>query len=90
MFATMSKQASRGLESNPCWVDSAEDDNPWNQRTREVLQALAHLPVHADPGNVVQPDGHARQWLRRIPARQGRHCLPARARMCPMPAGLTR
>jgi hypothetical protein len=64
------------LEWNPCWVVSAENDNPWNQRTREVLQALAHLPVHADPGNVVQPDGHARQWLREY--------LPARA---PLPTG---
>jgi hypothetical protein len=51
------------LAWNPCWVVSAEDDNPWNQRTREVLAALAHLPVEAGDGNVAQPDGSAPQWL---------------------------
>jgi hypothetical protein len=48
---------------NPCWVVSADDDNLWNQRTREVLAALAHLPVEEGDGNVVQPDGSALQWL---------------------------
>jgi hypothetical protein len=51
------------LAWNPCWVVSAEDDNPWNRRTREVLDALAHLPVEVSEGNVVQPDGSARRWL---------------------------
>ena len=48
---------------NPCWVVSAEDDNPHNRRTREILNALAHLPVEVGDGNVVQPDGNARNWL---------------------------
>jgi pyruvate-formate lyase-activating enzyme len=48
---------------NPCWVVSGEDDNPWNRRTQEVLAALAHLPVEPGEGNVVQPDGHAKEWL---------------------------
>ena len=48
---------------NPCWVVSAADDNPWNQRTRETLDALAHLSVELGRGNVVQPDGSAPRWL---------------------------
>jgi len=48
---------------NPCWVVSREHDNPWNRRTREVLDALSHLPAREDEGNVVQPDGHAREAL---------------------------
>jgi hypothetical protein len=48
---------------NPCWVVSADNDNPWNRRTREILDALAHLPVEMDDGNVVQPDGSALRWL---------------------------
>jgi hypothetical protein len=47
------------LEWNPCWLIDRDDDNPWNQKTRDVLRALAHLPVHEDEGNLVQPDGHA-------------------------------
>jgi hypothetical protein len=48
---------------NPCWLGSRADDNEWNQRTRAVLEALAHLPVEEDQGNVVQPDGNAQRWL---------------------------
>lgn len=48
---------------NPCWVVSREHDNPWNRRTREVLAELSHLPAREDEGNVVQPDGHARDTL---------------------------
>jgi hypothetical protein len=61
---------------NPCWVVSTEDDNPWNWRTRQVLAALAHLPVEVDEGNVVQPNGSAPRWLAEY--------LPART---PMPLG---
>jgi len=48
---------------NPCWVVSKGHDNAWNRRTREILQALVHLAVAEDEGNVVQPDGNARRWL---------------------------
>jgi hypothetical protein len=51
------------LRWNPCWLVAREDDNPWNRRTRDVLRALSHLGIEEDEGNVVQPDGHARQWL---------------------------
>jgi hypothetical protein len=61
---------------NPCWVVSTEDDNPWNRRTRAILAALAHLPVEAGEGNVVQPEGSAPRWLAEY--------LPARV---PMPLG---
>lgn len=58
--------AEAGIEQlvwNPCWVVAREHDNAWNRQTREILRALAHLPVVEDEGNVVQPEGHARQWL---------------------------
>lgn len=64
------------LAWNPCWVVSREHDNPWNQRTREILSVLAHLPVREDEGNVVQPMGYACEWLGAF--------LPPRV---PMPSG---
>ncbi len=48
---------------NPCWVVSAEHDNPWNERTRTILAALAHLPVEPSGGNVLQPMGQAPRSL---------------------------
>lgn len=58
--------AEAGIEKlvwNPCWVVSREHDNPWNRRTRAILDALAHLPVVEDSGNTVQPNGNALVWL---------------------------
>lgn len=71
--------ADAGIEElvwNPCWVVSREHDNAWNQRTREILAALSHLPAREDEGNVVQPDGHARDALAEF--------LPPKV---PLPAG---
>ena len=71
--------AHAGIEElvwNPCWVVSREHDNAWNRRTREILAALAHLPAREDDGNVVQPDGHARESLAEF--------LPPKV---PLPAG---
>jgi hypothetical protein len=64
------------LAWNPCWLISAEDDNPYNRRTRAILEALSDLPVEMGEGNVVQPDGGAQRWLGsylpgRIPAPAG-------------------
>jgi pyruvate-formate lyase-activating enzyme len=61
---------------NPCWVVSRKHDNAWNRQTREILDALSHLPVREDEGNVVQPHGNAVTWLAPyLPPKQ------------PMPAG---
>ena len=71
--------AEAGIEElvwNPCWVVSREHDNAWNRRTRKVLAALSYLPAREDEGNVVQPDGHARDALAEF--------LPPKV---PLPAG---
>lgn len=49
---------------NPCWVISKEHDNPWNRRTKSILQALEYLPVSESYGNTVEPVGNALTWLR--------------------------
>lgn len=58
--------ADVGIEElawNPCWVVSRSHDNTWNRRTREILTALAHLPLEEGEGNILQPYGHARDTL---------------------------
>jgi len=65
------------LRWNPCWVTSRQADNPWNRRTRQVLEDLAHLPIPQDEGNVLMPMGRACQQLGEyLPPRQ---MLPAGA-----------
>ncbi|OGO35563.1 MAG: hypothetical protein A2147_04590 [Chloroflexi bacterium RBG_16_57_8] len=71
--------AGIAVDWDPCWVISADHQNPWNKRTWEILEALAHLAVPAvteSDGNVVQPAGNALRWLReylppRTPAPDG-------------------
>jgi len=59
------------LRWNPCWVTSPAADNPWNRRTRQVLEGLAHLPIPQDEGNVLMPKGRACQQLSEyLPPRQ--------------------
>ena len=51
------------LRWNPCWVVSADSQNAYNQRTVEILKALAHLPVETGRGNILEPNGNARKNL---------------------------
>jgi len=48
---------------NPCWVVSKEHANPWNQKTKSILQALEYLPLPEGEGNNVWPAGNALNWL---------------------------
>jgi hypothetical protein len=52
------------LAWNPCWVVAPEADNPYDRRTRSILQELSHLPVRAGTGNLLQPAGSAQQYLK--------------------------
>jgi hypothetical protein len=52
------------LQWNACWVTSAEDDNPYDQQTRTILQKLSYLPVRTGAGNILQPAGNAQKWLK--------------------------
>jgi MoaA/NifB/PqqE/SkfB family radical SAM enzyme len=52
------------LQWNACWVVSPEDENPYDQRTREILQRLSYLPVRTGEGNILQPVGNAQKWLK--------------------------
>lgn len=56
---------------NPCWVVSESDDNPWNRRTRIVLEELKDIPVATYGRNTVEPDGLALTYLKEyLPKRE--------------------
>jgi len=52
---------SKNLKLHPAWLVSAEDDNEWNLRTREILAQFDGLPV--SDGNVVFPRGNALKYF---------------------------
>ncbi len=48
---------------SPAWLVGPGDDNSYNVRTREVLEAFAGLKIPIGPGNVVFPQGNALKYL---------------------------
>ena len=49
---------------NPCWVISKDHDNPYNRKTKTILEQLRDLPVEEGEGNIAQPEGRAVLWLK--------------------------
>lgn len=62
-FALEAKKCGIPMRLSPAWLVSVSDDNPYNVKTREVLDALADLEIPIGEGNVVFPSGNARKYL---------------------------
>ena len=60
-------RAARGFDIpvrlSPAWLVSLTDDNPYNRRTREILDSFADVDVAVGDGNVVFPEGNAIKHL---------------------------
>jgi len=48
---------------SPAWLVSPDDDNPYNQRTRELLADFNSMGIPTGAGNVVFPEGNAIIYL---------------------------
>ncbi|MCL2495372.1 MAG: radical SAM protein [Oscillospiraceae bacterium] len=55
-------ERAKHVTLHPAWLVSADNENEWNLRTREVLACFPGLPV--GDGNVVFPRGNALQYFR--------------------------
>ncbi len=62
-FATEAKACGIPVRLQPAWLVSPEDDNPYNQKTREILKSLADLQICVGDGNVIFPEGNACKFL---------------------------
>ena len=50
----------RDMKWNPCWLDSEDDANEYNLKTRAILDELNRtLPLETGSGNVMEPRGRA-------------------------------
>ena len=63
IFATEAKNCSIPLRLSPAWLVSVTDDNPYNIKTREILDVLADLELPVGEGNVIFPEGNALKYL---------------------------
>ena len=66
VVATFARSAVRQgipVRLQPAWLVSATDDNPYNRKTREILDHLAYLQIPKSDGNVIFPEGNALRYL---------------------------
>jgi MoaA/NifB/PqqE/SkfB family radical SAM enzyme len=56
-----------GIENvklHPAWVVSADNDNPYNLRTHELINRFSHLEISCSDGNIISPLGNAAVFLK--------------------------
>ena len=62
-FVTEAKRCGIPIRLQPAWLRSAVDDNPYNRKTREILESFADMGISENEGNVIFPEGNALKYL---------------------------
>ena len=62
-FAAEARACGIPIRLQPAWLRSAADDNPYNRKTREILNSFADLEISVNEGNVIFPEGNALKYL---------------------------
>lgn len=63
LFAFEAKKNGIPTRLQPAWLVSKTDDNPYNVKTREILNAFIGLEIPESEGNVIFPAGNALKYL---------------------------
>ena len=62
-FAAEAKVCGIPIRLSPAWLVSATDDNPYNRKTRAILDSFADMDIPVGEGNVIFPEGNALKYL---------------------------
>ena len=62
-FAAEVKNSGIPIRLQPAWLVSRKDNNPYNARTREILDGFIDMEIHESDGNIVFPEGNALKYL---------------------------
>ena len=62
-FAAEVKNSGIPIRLQPAWLVSREDNNPYNARTREILDGFIDMEIRESDGNIVFPEGNALKYL---------------------------
>lgn len=62
-FAAEAEKCGIPIRLQPAWLRSATDDNPYNRKTREILNSFADMDITANEGNIIFPEGNALKYL---------------------------
>ncbi len=62
-FAKAVQSAGVFLRTQPAWLVSPEDRNPYNRQTARILREFEEMGISAAEGNVIFPSGNALKYL---------------------------
>ena len=62
-FATNAKACGISIRLQPAWLVSATDDNPYNVKTRGILDSFVDMELPVGEGNIIFPEGNALKYL---------------------------
>ena len=62
-FAAEAKKCGIPIRLQPAWLVSATNDNPYNRKTRKILDSFADMGISVNEGNVIFPEGNALKYL---------------------------
>ena len=63
VFAAESLKFGIPMRLQPAWLVSPTHDNPYNRKTREILDSFSDMPIAESEGNVIFPEGNAKKYL---------------------------
>lgn len=62
-FARALMEEQVPLRISPAWLVGPEADNPWNERTCEILTVFSDMGIRIGKGNIIFPAGNALKYL---------------------------
>ena len=63
VFAKEAKKNGIPILLQPAWLVSPTDDNPYNRKTREILNSFSDMDIPVNGGNIIFPEGNALKYL---------------------------
>ena len=62
-FALTVKESGIPIRLQPAWLVSPTDENPYNEKTREILEEFSDFDIPIGDGNLIFPEGNAAKYL---------------------------
>ena len=63
LFAREANRCGIPMRLQPAWLKNPADDNPYNRKTREILDSFSDMCIPIGEGNIVFPEGNALKYL---------------------------
>lgn len=63
IFAAEAKKSGMSVRLQPAWLVSSSDDNPYNRKTRQILDSFADIGLSENEGNIIFPEGNAKKFF---------------------------